>query len=427
MKALRKRSLPFYLVISFLILLSIFIVSSLVIKSIEKDKVFTFSSESSYWPTNDWRISTPEKQGMDSFILTNLFNAIKKPTLTRQIRDKIVEKVFNIPTFDSLDINGVLIVRNGFIVTEAYSSNSGKDQLHPIYSSTKSVTSALFGIAMDKEYIPNMDQPVLDFFPDLKPMHIDSRKRSLTIRHLLTMSCGFEWPEWKKRYSNPENPVNQMMSSNNWVEFVLDKPMAQDPGTTFNYNSGCSQLLATIIHKQTGGNALDFAQKTLFNPLGITDYWWRIADFPEDPDKKEVLNGSHGLMMRVRDMAKFGYLYLKGGFWESQQIISKHWIEESTKRHIDIPGFVGLMIDDYGYQWYIHSFGFHSLGYKGQYIFIIPELEIVAVFVSNLKFRQTFVPVTFVKKYIIPAVKSNQPLPDNPEALALLKEKINQL
>ncbi len=423
MKSLRKRSWLFYLGLSLLILLAVIFVSRKVINSVEKSRVFTFNSESSYWPTKSWQVSTPEEQGMDSAVLSGLFDAIKKPTPTRQIRDKIAEKVFNISTFDFLDIDAVLIVRNGFIVTEAYSNDSGIGQLHRIYSSTKSFTSALFGIAMDKGYISDLDRPVLQFFPDLSPKYMDSRKRSLTIRHLLTMTCGFDWPEWETDYSNSENIVYQLYHSDNWAKFILDKPMAEEPGTTFNYNSGCSQLLATIIHKQTGGDALDFAKKTLFDPLGIIDYEWEIADVSEEPNKKDVFNGTGGLNMKVRDMAKFGYLFLKGGYWENQQIISKHWVEESTKRRIEISGLAGLYLNNYGYQWYIHSFGFHSLGYKGQYIFVIPELEIVAVFISDLQPYQTFDPVGWVEKYIIGAVKSNQVLPDNSEALALLKEK----
>jgi len=129
----------------------------------------------------------------------------------------------------------------------------------------------------------------------------------------------------------------------------------------------------------------------------------------------------------VRDMAKFGYLFLKGGHWDNQQIISKHWVEESTKRHIDITGFIGFFLGDYGYQWYIHSFGFHSFGYKGQYIFVIPELEIVAVFISYLQPYQMFDPISLVEDYIIPAAKSNRALADNPEALALLREKESEL
>lgn len=427
MKKLRKRSLLLYIVLSLLILLSILLVSRLVIDSVEKNKVFSFNSESSYWPTNGWQVSSPEEQGMDSTILANLFNALKKPTLKRQIRDNIAEKVFNIPTFDFLDIDSVFIVRNGFIVSEAYSSDNGKDKLNLILSNTKSFISALFGIAMDKGYLSDIDQPVLDFFPDLKMKNMDSRKQSLTIRHLLTMTCGFDWPETETDYSNFENPYNQMIYSENWVEFVLNKPMANEPGTAFNYNSGCSQLLATIIHNKTGKNSFNFAKKTLFNPLGITDYEWGLADIPDDPNKEGVLNGASDLQMRVRDMAKFGYLFLKGGHWDNQQIISKHWVEESTKRHVAFKGFISLLLDDYGYQWFIHSFGFHSFGGRGNCIFVIPELEIVAVFISDLQPYQMFDPITLVEDYIIPAVKSNRSLADNPEALALLREKESQL
>ena len=337
------------------------------------------------------------------------------------------------PTPDRLDIGSLLIIRNGYIVTEAYSSSSfsssyrirNDESQHPIYSSTKSFISAIFGIAEDQGKITSLDLPVLDFFPDETPQNVDKRKRALKLRHLLTMTCGFDWPELKTGYVNFENPVYQMISTSNWNKFVLDKPMIQDPGNTFNYNSGCTQLLTSIIQKQIGGDLLGFANKHLFQPLGITNYTWRLARSSIDPDSKAIVNGSHGLEMRARDMAKFGFLYLKGGIWDGQKIVSRNWVEESTRRHKDITGMLGTVINDYGYLWYIHSFGFHSMGYKGQYIFVIPNLEIVAVFLSDLSATQFLEPISLVKDYIIPAVKNSHPIPENPSALVDLKKQID--
>ena len=119
-------------------------------------------------------------------------------------------------------------------------------------------------------------------------------------------------------------------------------------------------------------------------------------------------------------------LYLKGGFWDGQQIIPQKWVEESTKKHVSIPGLVGWAIDHYGYQWFIHSFGFHSLGARGQYIFVIPNLEIVVVLTSTLAVHETFDPINLVKKIILPSAKATNPIPDNQKAMAILKNRIKE-
>jgi len=234
------------------------------------------------------------------------------------------------------------------------------------------------------------------------------------------MSSGFEWPEHDTDYTNPENPASRMVNSNNWVQFVLNKPVVQEPGSVFNYNSGCSYLLMAALSK-VGLDVEDFAQKNLFTPLGIssTEYMWVKVDFP-----KRILNGSHGLYMRPRDMAKFGYLYLKGGFWGERQIIPKAWVEESTKEQIKITGKIGLLASNYGYQWYIQPYGFHSRGYGGQYIFIIPKYELVVVFTSTLLRPQMGIPVNLVKRKILPAIQSLKPLSENEKATDILKSEI---
>jgi CubicO group peptidase (beta-lactamase class C family) len=431
MKTKKKRSKWFYIGLAVVATVAIFIVVNIITQSLQHNRTFSFNSESDYWPTKGWLTSTPEKQGMDSAVLANLFRAIREPSLKRKIKGKIAETVLGIPAPDRLDIDILLIIRNGYIVTEAYSSFHSfygirdKDSLNPIYSSTKSFISAIFGIAKDQGKMTSLDSLVLDFFPDETPQNLDKRKRALKLKHLLTMTCGFDWPELKIGYSNPENPVHQMRYTSNWSTFVLDKPMVQDPGETFNYNSGCTQLLTSIIHKQTSGDSLGFAQKHLFQPLGISNFTWRSAQSSADPDSKAIVNGSGGLLMRARDMAKFGYLYLKGGIWDGQEIVSRKWVEESTRRHNDITGIIGTVIDDYGYLWYIHSFGFHSLGYSGQYIFVIPDLEIVAVFLSDLNGYQVLEPIFLVEDYIIPAVKNSHPIPENPNALVDLKKQID--
>lgn len=289
--------------------------------------------------------------------------------------------------------------------------------MHKIWSSTKSVTSAVFGIAIGKGLIKSIDEPVIDFFPEFGIKDI-ALKKKITLRHLLTMSSGLDWPETDSAYTAFENPVRRMKASENWSKYVLDRPVKERPGLEFNYNSGGSYLLGHILQKKTG-DILIFAENNLFKPLGISNYYW-------SKNTNGVINGSYGLEMRTRDMAKFGYLYLKGGYWEGQQIIPRTWVEESTSRHIKKTGKPPGNAPYYGYQWYIHSHCFHSFGYQGQYIFVIPDYEMVAVFTSYLLFYQQFFIPRLVEHYAISSVKTAKPLPINHKSEDLLKSQINQ-
>jgi len=389
-----KKNFSKSIIIWIIIFFSICCVDISAVYATEETQTFTFSSHSSYWPTQEWKTSAPEEQGMDSGLLAEMFDEMNKVASTYRI-------------------HSLLIIRNGYIVVEAYYPGHSKDSLYKIYSSTKSVTSALFGIALHKGYISNLDQPVVDFFPEFALKDIDLKKQ-ITLRHLLTMSSGLEWPETASSYMSLENPTRRMIASENWAKYVLEKGVKKQPGTEFNYNSGCAQLLAVIINKKTG-DAQSFAEKNLFSPLGIADYYWF-------KDTTGIINGSHGLEMRTRDMAKFGYLYLKGGYWDGRQIIPRRWVEESTTAQIrkyGKPPAIGSPY--YGYQWYIHPLYFHSLGYQGQYIFVIPEHEMVAVFTSRLVYRQySFIP-RLIERYIIPSAKETKPIPEN----AAMNDRLN--
>jgi CubicO group peptidase (beta-lactamase class C family) len=158
-----------------------------------------------------------------------------------------------------------------------------------------------------------------------------------------------------KLFDDIENPASQMVLSENWVDYLFSKPVIQEPGLLWNYNSGCLHLLFALLHK-TGLDVADFAQRYLFTSLGISkeQYQWRN-------NANGMLIWSHDLSMNPRSMAKFGYLYLKGGFFDGKQIIPEFWIEESTENHMKT-NWKFFDADHYGYQWYIQSFGFHSAG-----------------------------------------------------------------
>ena len=216
---------------------------------------------------------------------------------------------------------------------------------------------------------------------------------------MLTMSAGLEWDELDYLYTDPQNTNYQWKHSDDWIKFVLDRPMEYIPGEVQDYNSGLSELLAVILQKATGMRADSFALEKLFTPLGIEDYYWPI-------NQEGYARGGGGMRLVPRDMAKLGYLHLRNGKWENDQIVSEDWISESGKKHIisqHIPGFW------YGYQFWVAEDGlmYTALGYVGQWIMIVPEYDLVVVFNNHFDEGvgdQEGTPVRLFYDYVIPSV-----------------------
>ncbi len=342
-----------------------------------------------YWPTQGWRTASPESQGTDSALLLDMLEVIWQ---------------------NDIKIDSVLVIRNGYIVLDAYSYPFDTGDRQNIYSCSKSVTSALIGIAIDKDYIKGVYQPVLDFFPEHTAQNLDSDKEAMTLEHLLTMSSGMDCRDsYRYRWIGLE----EMKNSPDWVQFMIDLPMAKEPGTYFEYCNGVTFLLSAILQQKTGMDALSFAEKHLFKPLGISGVTW-------SSNPQGITVGFGRIHMRPRDMAKFGYLYLNNGLWEDKQIISSRWIKDSTRKHAATKGLM-----DYGYQWWTMGTGaYTALGYHGQFIFVVPHKNIVAVFTSNLAQRDIFTPSVLLRSHIIPSVKSDKPLPQNTELEKALRDLI---
>ncbi|MDY7040100.1 MAG: serine hydrolase, partial [Chloroflexota bacterium] len=175
-------------------------------------------------------------------------------------------------------------------------------------------------------------------------------------------------------------------------------------------------LLSAIIQEMTGASALAFAEEHLFGPLGISDVEW-----PSNP--QGITIGWGELRMKPHDMAKIGYLYLNEGLWDGEQVVPSAWVEKSTRKHIP-----ATLQDGYGYQWWIDSSGVYmALGYAGQFIFVVPEKDMVVVFTSNLDEERFYVPQTLLNDFIVPAAKASTPLPPNPDGVALLEYSIKAL
>lgn len=283
------------------------------------------------------------------------------------------------------EVRSLVIMRNGQMVLEEYFREYAQDSLQSLYSITKSVLSALIGIAYDQGYIESLDKPMLDYFGEYETIqNRDSLKESITIRHLLSMSAGLDWNELDVPYSDPSNIFTLWNQAEDEIQFVLDRPVVNQPGTLVNYNSGLSQLLSMILTKETGQSASEFAAANLFNRLDITDWSWSALN-------DSVSNGGWGLSLRPVDLVKFGQFYLRQGHWDGVQVVPEEWVNTSTDS-------LGIMSQwtNYGYQWWrygsrmveagmLDSTGIYfGVGYGGQILWIIPYYNmVVAVTAAN--------------------------------------------
>ncbi|MEO8608315.1 MAG: serine hydrolase [Chloroflexota bacterium] len=298
-----------------------------------------------YWPTAGWRESSPEAQGIDSGALNKLDQHIQQ----------------NLPNLFS-----VLIVRHGYLVFERYYGGYEAELPFEVASVTKSITSALVGIALDKGYLKSLDEPVTDFFPKYAD-DFDTLTPTITMRHVMSMTTGFNWTEDGPWY---------WPDYSSWMQFALSMQVTHPPGTYFTYNTPSVHLLSGVLTQSTGMSLADFAQKNLFTPLGIPAPQWG-----HDPDG--YTTGAHALHLRARDMAKFGYLYLNRGKWEGKQLIPAAWVDMTTAQYSD-GGFP--QGTPYGYLWWVTTEDGHpayfAAGYGGQYVMVIPDLDSVVVMTS---------------------------------------------
>ena len=322
------------------------------------------------WPTHQWSKATPEEQGMNS---SNL------------------ELMLNHYLSNEIQIDGLLVIRNGFVVLEEYPANYGPEDIHHLFSCTKSVTSTLVGIASNLGYLASIDDSVLGFFSGYNISNPSQRKDAISIGNLLTMTTGISWDE--EHYGQDLNDYNKMVRSDDWIQYVLDKPMTSNPGEFFYYNSGASHLLSAIIQQSTGNSTLDFAIENLFEPLGITEYEWGM-------DPKGIYSGASGLKLKPSDMAKIGYLYLREGLWEGIQILPQDWVQTSSTLQVQVDEILG-----YSYQWWVlPELGvYYALGWGYQSIIIVPSYDLVIV-VTAATLDSSVEVESILKRWILPSL-----------------------
>jgi len=266
------------------------------------------------------------------------------------------------------EINGmwsVVVIRKGNVVAEDYFTGP-PEELHPVWSVTKSITSTLTGMAMDRELISSLDQSMTTYLPSgLEPA--DPRAEEISIRNLLMMTSGLRWSE--------DSDWLPWIYSSDPARFILDRRVVTIPGNVFNYSSASSHIPSVILTEVLREDPAVFAGRELFEPLGISDWRWQ-----RDPQGYPF--GGHGVELRTEDLGKFGVLFLKGGLWGSRRIVSRSWVNEAVQpRFFWEIDYGPLENVDYGYLWWTAEAAgypvFIAWGWGGQFSFCVPDLELV--------------------------------------------------
>jgi CubicO group peptidase (beta-lactamase class C family) len=342
-----------------------------------------------YWPTEGWRSATPESQGMDSDLLADMLDFVSA---------------------HGHEIHSITVIRNGYLVLDVAYQPFLAGERHRVFSCTKSVVASLIGIAIDHGLLNGVDQSVLEVLASSAPPSPGALKASMTIEDLLTMQTGLEC---RDSYLYGWRGLRELRASDDWTAFALELPMAEEPGTRFEYCNTSSFLLSAIISEVTGSSGFEFARAELFGPLGIADAAWA-----GNPDGISI--GWSDLELIPHDMAKFGFLYLNDGWWDGERVLPEGWVTAATTPHAR----AGTLDEDYGYQWWVNDDSYSALGYGGQYITVSPELDMVAVFTSGLPEEGFFVPRLLFEDYLAAAVVADEPLDPNPEAVARIDASV---
>ena len=285
-----------------------------------------------------------------------------------------------------------------------------RDTLHFQASVTKSITSLLLGIAIDKKLIRGIEEKMFSFFPEYAGLN-SGEKSDISIQHMLTMSSGIPWSE-AYPYNDSRNYIYQLLAADDPLAYILSLNLTASPGKTFTYNSGTTVLLSDIIRRASGMSLENFAKNHLFAPLGITKF--KMINLP---NATEVFFGSSGLYLCPRDMAKIGQLYLQEGLWKNQRIVSEKWIKDSVAKSMRLPAAHALryFAENYGYQWWLGTFytkntkAYMAAGFGGQFIAVFPELRMVVVLTGgNWGYQSPILAYDFaINNYILPAINSS--------------------
>lgn len=250
-----------------------------------------------------------------------------------------------------------------------------RGDLHTLQSVTKTITSIIIGVAVTRGQFPALDTPILTFFDSTVVANLDPRKRAITIRHLLTMTDGMDWNEGLP-YTDPKNTTVAMEGTYDWVKFAMDQPMAREPGTAWNYNSGASQILAHIFRNATGLDIEEYAARHLFAPIGIDRWFWKRTP-------AGLVDTEGGLYLEARDLARLWYLVSQHGTWNGTRVIADDWIRTSVHPAVKV-GNTGTA---YGFKWWLYphpldaqQYVWSGSGFGGQFPMYFPKEDLIVVF-----------------------------------------------
>jgi len=315
----------------------------------------------SYWPAASWRTASPAEVGIDAGAISTLVTQLRSGSLGAE--------------------HALVVVRKGYIVVDEYFAGWTSDSIHTEQSVTKSVTSLVTGIAIARGDLRGVDQPLVELFAPYAPIaNLDDRKRALRVEDVLTMRTGLDWNE----DSYPGSPLEQLNNlQSDWLRFVIDWPMREQPGTRWQYNSGGVIALGGAIGIAAGVNTADYARDHLLRPIGISDDKW----FRGFPDLLPHTGG--GLVMSTRDLARVGYLVLRRGRWNDVQVVPSGWITESTRPRVTPTYRLGGRTSSYGYLWWLYTIDggppdattrdlvIAASGAMGQWLFVVPKYDLV--------------------------------------------------
>jgi CubicO group peptidase (beta-lactamase class C family) len=381
-----------------LLLFSLLILSS----GCKKERISEYKYHIPEASTDGWEVGSCDEAGISSTTLS-----------------KMMDRINSTPGHN---IHSILIFKEGKLVFEEYfegylysnnppGSNGdliqyNRETDHYLASVSKTITSVLFGVAIKEGFINNINEKIIDIFPEYKDI-LQGAKAEITIDHLLTMSSGLDWDEYSAPYGDPANDVTRLLNSDDPLAYVLSHPLSDSPGSQFLYNSGGTDIIGAVIQKYSGRSLLEFGNEYLFNPLDIQGgLWQRLSP--------NYFFASGGISLRPRELAKIGYLYLNNGYWGDKQIITPEWISESVRKHISTQGRTLPFAQEYGYYWWLKDFHVNSkiyksslaVGWGGQYMIIFPAEDLMIIFNGgNFLRAETISPISLVSDYILVALQ----------------------
>jgi CubicO group peptidase (beta-lactamase class C family) len=330
--------------------------------------------------------STPEAEGLSSQGILNLVSALDG---------------------GAGEVHSMMLLRHGKVVAEGWWAPYAPDDIHVLYSVSKSFNATAVGFAV-AEGLLSVDDLLVSHFPDRLPANVDAELALMQVRDLLTMSTGHE-----------QDSIDAMRkrTDGQWTRSFLESDVQRAPGTYFLYNSGAAYMLGALVQRVTGMTVDEYLKPRLFAPLGITGELWGQSE-------EGVNLADGGLSVRTEDLAKFGQLYLQGGIWNGERVLSEQWAADATARQVSTGNDDGNWSYGYGYQFWRSQVGYRADGSLGQFSFVLPDQDIVLAITSGT--NDTDGVMNLVWQNLLPAVLDGAQ-PENPAALAALSDRLSAL